>query len=121
MNILRKIQKSIEEYQILLNTDTESAKKNSKEYLNDIICIEVLLEKFIEEATEELKKWCDISVSNFFNDSTNIFLKIKRQIDMAIINHYLYKISGELAIAGKCQARLNPIKERFIQFEYLIS
>ena len=121
MKTLRRIQKSIKKYQILLNEDTENAKSNSKEYLECVIQLEEYLEYFIEDVSNELQKWCDISVTNFFKCSKNIILIVKRKIDMMIINHYLNKISGELAVAGQCQEKVKRIKERFIQFEYLVN
>ena len=121
MKELRKIQKSIKQYQILLNTDTQNAKQNCKEYLEDVTSIEDFINYYIEDASKELQKWCDISVTKFFSESKNIILKMKRWIDMAIINHYLSKISGELAVAGKCKENLKSIKERFIQYEYLVN
>ena len=119
MRELRKIQKAIEEYQILLKTDTQNAKQNCIEYLEDVTSIEGFINYFIEDASKELERWCHISAGNFLNQSTNIFLKVKRWINMSIINHYLNKISRELAIAGKCQESLIPLKERFVQFKYL--
>ena len=119
MRTLRRIQKSIKRYQFLLNEDIEHAKSNSKEYLKYVTELEEYLEYYIEDAAEEFQRWADISVTNFFKSSKNIILIVKRKIDMIIINHYLNKISGELAVAGQCQEKLKRIKERFIQFEYL--
>lgn len=119
MRELRKIQKAIEKYQILLNRDTPNARQNCREYLEDVTSIEDFINFFIEDASKELQKWCDISVTNFFSESRNIILRIKKRIDMSIINHYLNKISRELAVAGRCQENLQPIKKRFLQFKYL--
>lgn len=121
MKTLRKIQKSVKEYQILLNEDTESAKLNSKEFLKNVMQLEDYLEYFIDDASKELQKWCDISVANFFESSKDVVSIVKRKIDRIIINHYLNKISKELAVAGQCQEKIKKIKERFIQFEYLIN
>ena len=46
---------------------------------------------------------------------------MRRQVNMIIINHFLNKISYKLAVAGKCQERLEKIKQRMVQFKYLIT
>ena len=50
-----------------------------------------------------------------------LYLKIKKKIDMAIVNQYLNKLSGYLSKAGLLQKRLLKIEQRFKQYQYFIS
>ena len=118
MNELRNIKKELDKYENIIQNDPENIRKQCKIYADDIELLYDYIEKHIASTSEILQVWCEISVENFMLQPTNIFLKIKRNIDMKIINHYLNKMSGELALAGILRRKTERIKTRLIQYQY---
>lgn len=121
MNILRKFQKTIKRYEMLLQENQEEAKKGKNDFIKDVELIKKALNKYIDETAKELQIWCDTSVAVFEKKDNRLYLKIKKKIDMAIVNHYLNKLSGYLSKAGLLQKRLLKIEQRFKQYQYFIS
>ncbi len=121
MNILREIQKAIEKYEILLQEYQEEAKKGKNDFIKDVETISEALNSYIDETAKESQIWCDTSVAVFEEKDNNFCLKIKKKVDMMIVNYYLNKLSAELSKAGLLQKRLLKIKQRFVQYQYFIS
>lgn len=120
MKILREVEKAVEEYGRLLQNDQENAKEYCKEYIDDIEILINVIEVYINETSNKFQVWCDTSVRIFESSKSNTFLKLKRSIEMKIINHYLNKGSYQLSKAGILQSKLEKIEERFIQYKYFI-
>lgn len=121
MIILRKFQKVIEKYEILLQRYQEEAKKGKNDFIKDVELIKEALNEYIDETTKEFQIWCDTSVAIFEEKDNKLYLKIKKKIDMAIVNHHLNRLSNYLSKAGLLQKRLLKIEQRFIQYQYFIS
>lgn len=120
MRELRKIQKAIIQYERLLAYDQQEAKEKCDFYMSDIEEINSYIESYLDTTLEIFKVWCDANVSIFEEEERNIFQKIKRKINMMIVNHYLNKLSFEMSKAGVLQKRLGDIKLRFIQYRCLL-
>ncbi len=121
MNILRKFEKVIGKYEILLQKYQEEAKKEKNDFIKDVEAISEAMNSYIDETAKELQIWCDISVAVFEEKDNILCLKIKKKVDMAIVNYHLNKLSVKLSKAGLLQKRLFKIKQRFIQYQYFIS
>ena len=114
--ILRQLNKELESYKILITDYPEAAKANKFELLSDS---EILLKRtqdYIASKTEELKLWGEISVQAFDMPDNNIFQTIKRNFWMAFVNHYLYKVSGELEQAKYIEDNFQGVTRRFNQY-----
>lgn len=118
MNELRKIEKAVKKYEKTLNDNEKIIKENLKVCTNDLELIMAVLEAYIDSTLEIFQKWCDISVDVFSRTEDNIFLKLKRGIEMKIVNHYLNKLSYEISMAYTYQRRLEQIQMRVAQFQY---
>ena len=118
---LRKIEKAVKKYEILLLQDQENAKKHQKEYREDVEIRIAVIEAYLDDATKKLQTWCDTSVEVWDAPTNNVFQRIKRAIQMAIVNYHLNYLSGQMARAGKLQELLAKIKSRFAQFQYFCS
>ena len=121
MNILRKFKKVIEKYEILLQKYQEEAKKGKNDFIKDVESISEALNSYIDETTKEFQIWCDTSVAVFEEKENILCLKIKKEVDMAIVNYHLNKLSAKLSKAGLLQKRLLKIEQRFVQYQYFIS
>ena len=121
MNILREFKKVIEKYEILLQKYQEEAKKGKNDFIKDIEAISESLNSYIDETAKEFQIWCDTSVAVFEEEDNNLCSKIKKKVEMIIVNHYLNKLSAELYKAGLLRERLLKIKQRFVQYQYFIS
>ena len=121
MNILREFRKVIEKYEILLQKYEEEAKKGKNDFIKDVEAISESLNSYIDETTKEFQIWCDTSVAVFEEKDNNLCLKIKKKVDMVIVNYYLNKLSAKLSKAGLLQKRLLKIRQRFVQYQYFIS
>ncbi len=65
MNILRKFQKTIKRYEMLLQENQEEAKKGKNDFIKDVELIKKALNEYIDETAKELQIWCDTSVAVF--------------------------------------------------------
>ena len=119
MKELRKIEKAIKEYEILISNDQKTARENCEYYIKDIESLNSFIESYLDTTVQNFQVWCDTSVSVFEEETNNVFGKIKKQIDRVITNHYLNKLSLEMSKAGILQKRLSKIKLRFIQYQLL--
>ena len=121
MNILRGFRKVIEKYEILLQKYEEEAKRGKNDFIKDVEAITEALNSYIDETDKEFQIWCDTSVAVFEEKDNNLCLKIKKKVDMVIVNYHLNKLSAKLSKAGLLQKRLLKIKQRFVQYQYFIS
>ena len=117
MGELRKLEKAVNKYEEMLLKNQEEAKRNKEIYINDVKMLVDFIEEYIEDISNKLQIWCDVSVSVFDQSTNNIFLKTKRAIDMKIVNHYLNKFSKMMSKAGLLQRRLEKIQKRFEQYK----
>ena len=118
MREIRKLEKTVDKYEKLLLEDQEEAKQNKEIYINDLKLLIDFMEKYIEDISDKFQIWCDACVNVFDQSTNNIFLRIKRAIDMKIVNHYLNKFSKMMSKAGILQSRLKKIQKRFEQYKY---
>ena len=119
MREIRKLEKAVKQYERLLIEDPNDAKENKEIYINDLKLVMDYMEDYIDDMSEKYQIWCDTSVDVFEAPTNNIFLRIKRAVDMYIVNYYLNKFSKMMSNAGILQTKLEKIKERFIQYQYL--
>lgn len=118
MRELRKVTKAVKEYEKLLTEDPQNAKTYQKEYRNDVEILVAVIQTYLNTTAEILQTWCEISVEVFDMPTNNLFQRIKRAIHMAIVNHYLNRLSLEMSKAGKLQTALTKIQTRFMQYQY---
>ena len=119
MKELRKIQKAVKQYENLLLENQENARMYHEQYLQEIEVLGEIINLYIEQTSKVFQEWCNISIQIFVLPENNIFQKIKRKINMNIVNYYLNKYSYELTEIGIMQRGLERIKQRFIQYKYL--
>ena len=119
MNVLKEIEKGVKTCETILETDLKNAKEYKKEYRNEIERMIRTNEAFIDSKSEELQQWCDASARVWDISQNSILMRIKRSILMQISNHYICKISGEMARAGQAREHLEKLRERFDGFIYL--
>ena len=118
MREIRKLEKAVKEYETLLIEDPIDAKENKEIYINDLKLVMDYMEDYIDDMSEKYQIWCDTSVDVFEAPTNNIFLRIKREVDMYIVNYYLDKFSKMMSTVGELQTRLKKVQERFIQYQY---
>ena len=87
----------------------EEAKKNCKSYLEDVERLQEIVNIYIEKTTELFQISCNTCVEVWTLPSNTIFARIKRSIEMKIVNHYLNRYSCELSSAGILQKNLGII------------
>lgn len=119
MNVIKEIEKGIKRCQEILTYDLENAKKYKVQYREEVGVLISANEKFIDEKSKELEAWCEASENVWSLPQEGIFLRIKRKVLMAVTNHYISNISGEMARAGIAREKLDEIKSRFDGFIYL--
>ena len=119
MREMRKVEKAVIKYAMLLVQDPQNAKKYKDDYLKDVELLITVVETYIDQTAKDLQNWCDTSVKVWDLPTDNLFEKIRRAISMAISNHYLNILCEKMAKAGKFQEILALIKERFEQYKYL--
>ena len=118
MRELRKIEKAVKQYKMLLIRNQEEAKRNKKKYLEDLENLMKFIDVYKEDISEKFQIWCNTSVRVFESPTSNVFLEIKRNIDMKIVNHYLNKFSYSLSKVDILKRELKTIRQRFIQYQY---
>ena len=118
MSQLRKVEKITKKYEWMLLYNVEEAKKNKDQYKKDVDYLVEYLEVYINSITEEFKMWCNLSVQIFFKPENNIIELAKKRFFMAVANHYLNKLSGEMFEAPRLQKALKRMSTRFNQFQY---
>ena len=118
MRELRKIKKAVNCYLKLIATDQQNARRYCKEYLQDVDILQTTIEAYIDQTSKIFKDWCKASVNVFDLPENNILQKIKKMINLKIVNHYLNKFSYELSASGLLQKKLTIIKERLTQYQY---
>lgn len=118
MREIRKLEKAVKEYEILLIEDPVDAKENKQIYMDDLEGIMEYLENYLNDLSEKYQIWCDTSVSVWEQSTNNIFLRTKRKVDMYIVNYYLDKFSKIMSQVGQLQLRFKKIQERFVQYQY---
>lgn len=118
MRELQKIKKAVNNYVKLIATDQQNARKYCKEYLQDVDILQTTIEAYIDKTSEIFKDWCNASVNIFELPENNILQKIKKMINLKIVNHYLNKFSYELSVSGILQKDLITIQERLTQYQY---
>lgn len=116
---LRKMCNAVNEYVVLLQQPTPDVKQNPTQYLSDIENLNGIISSYLGKTVDVFQVWCDESVRVFSQESTNVFLRIKRYFSMKIINHYLNKYSFEMSVCGYLQNNLSFIEQRLIQYEIL--
>ena len=119
MNVIKEIEMGIKRCQNILTYDLENAKKFKVQYREEVGVLISANEKFIDEKVKELEVWCETSETVWNLPQDGIFIRIKRKILMAITNHYINNISGEMARAGIAREKLDEIRSRFDGFIYL--
>ena len=119
MNELRKIEKSVNKYVKLLALNPENIKMYSENYAKDIENLQTTIEDYINTTSELFQKWCNISVSIFSYEDSTVFLKIRKNINMIVANHYLSRFSYKLSRAGILLNNVKIVKERIMQYNFL--
>ena len=118
MREIRKLEKAVREYETLLIEDPVDAKENKEIYIDDLKLVMDFMENYIDDMSEKFQMWCDTSVEVFEAPTNNIFLRIKRAVDMYIVNFYLNKFSEMMFIVGNLKTRLEKVQKRFEQYQY---
>lgn len=118
MGDLRKVEKAVKEYIVLLSENQENAKKYQEEYRLDVEGLIAFIERYIDDTAEDFQKWCDICVCVFVESDKTLFQRIKNKINTIIVNHMLNRLTDELHTAGIIQDELTEILKRFNQFKY---
>lgn len=121
MNKLRKLIEAVNNIVDVTYLYPDIAKKDPDLYLSVIENLQNDVNSYIDEASEEFKKWCDKSIEVWDMNQTNLFSSMKRFIKMAYVNHFLNKISKNLYDAGLLRKNLRISKERLTQFKYFIT
>ena len=114
---LRKFRKTVNEYVLLLKEHPEDARTNCKHYLSDISTLQNIIEQYINNTADTFQIWCDKSVEVFTYEADNIFARVKKKVNMLIVNHYLNKLSYELSICGIFMTNLQIINTRLVQYD----
>ncbi len=115
---LRKMCKSVNMYIVLLSPDNaEDLKKNHKEYLADLDVLTKLINAYLEDTTNLFQTWCNVSVEVFLYETSNMFSRMIRFLQMVIVNHYLNKYSYEMSVCGILQNNLSCVRQRLIQYD----
>lgn len=115
---LRKMCKSVNMYIVLLSPDNaEDLKKNHKEYLADLDVLTKLINAYLEDTTNLFQSWCNVSVEVFLYETSNMFSRMIRFLQMVIVNHYLNKYSYEMSVCGILQNNLSCVRQRLIQYD----
>lgn len=116
---LRKMCNAVNEYVVLLQQPTPDVKQNPTQYLSDIANLNNVIDTYLSKTSDLFQVWCDESVRVFFQESTNVFLRIKRYFSMMIVNHYLKKYIYEMSVCRILKNNLSFIEPRLIQYEIL--
>lgn len=118
MNELRKLEKKVNGFEVLLSKYPEEAKKNKDGYIQDLEVLIDFIDDYIKFLSEKLQEWYSVNISIFEVTTTNIFFDVSKKIDTIIVEHYLKKYSKEMLKAESLQKRLKVIEKRFMQFKY---
>lgn len=115
---LRRMCKLVNMYIVLLSPDNaEDLKKNHKEYLADLDMLAKLINAYLEDTTNLFQSWCNVSVEVFLYETSNMFSRMIRFLQMVIVNHYLNKYSYEMSVCGILQNNLSLVRQRLIQYD----
>ena len=119
MNVIKEIERGINNCNYLLEKDIANAKEHKLYYSDEVDVLIKANKKFMDVKSRELEEWCNASVIAWNIPQNNIILRIKRKILIAVANNYISKISYEMSRSGKAQEELEKIRSRFDGFLYL--
>ena len=119
MNVLRQIEKGVEEAEFILEHDVENAKKYKNSYREDVEILIQANDTFLENAAKEYKVWAETCEQVYEIPQTGIFITLKRDFLMMITNYYLNKYTYQMEESGRLGKRLEAIKRSFDGFIYL--
>ena len=120
MNIIREIERGVNNCKFLLEHDIANAKEHKQYYSGEVDVLIEANQKFLDMKTKELAAWCDASVIAWNIPQDNFIIRIKRRILMNIANNHIEKISNEMFRSGKAGEELEKIRSRFDGFLFLI-
>ena len=118
MRELRKIEKAVISFEKMLIEDPQKARTYKNEYKDYVETLLEVMKNYIDTTADIFETYCDSCVKVWDAPTCNLSKKIRRTIDMAIINYYLNILSLELSKAGMLQRRLIKINDRFTQLQY---
>ena len=120
MNIIREIEKGINNCNFLLEHDIANAKEHKQYYSVEVDVLIEANKKFLDMKSKELAEWCKASAAAWSIPQDNFIIRIKRRILMNIANNHIDKISNEMFRSGKAEEELKKIRSRFDGFLFLI-
>ena len=115
---LRKMKNSVNYYVVLFANHPEKFKEDYDYFSGVIEMLQSDLKTYLDKTLDIFLIWCIESVEIFSSSSSNIFLKLKRSINMAISNYYLNKYSYDILVISILQKNLNIISKRLEQIKY---
>ena len=118
MRELRKLEKAVKKYEILLEEFPEEAKENKKIYIDDLENLVNFVKVYINDMSDKFKIWCDTNVAVLESPTSNMIYRIKRTMHLKIVEYYLNKFSENLSKARKLNGKLEKIQKRFQQYQY---
>ena len=120
MSELREMIKEVNKYVDLVVERQDDAREYCRIYILEVEKLKRVVNLFIDRNAKDFQVWADKSVEVFDMSDRNIFLKIKRTVLMEYVNHYLNKISKNLAYAGILRYNLENVEIRLQQFDKIL-
>lgn len=119
MNKMRKIEEIVENYKRTILYDPQVLKKYLEEHIYNVTELKEVTNDYLKCMICDFGEWCNVSVAVFDKNGNNIFQKVKRKIDMLIVNHYLNKISKDISKLNLMIINIGEIETRLMQFKYI--